>query len=183
MKLTELLEIKSGYKPMVECGCDLKDIYKLGEEKSRIDASSVLGVGALHDFIGGQNGTIHYIDMQQYKEHQDIFDTTIYVHQDKTFDVIIPLHAIFITQRYKMIHEYAHYVLHSDKGMCYACHRGNNDIEKEANTFALGFLMPAKLFEAKQKKYNNNINSLVIAFLVPPEIIKDRITLQEKYGL
>ncbi|MDR2170642.1 MAG: ImmA/IrrE family metallo-endopeptidase [Planctomycetaceae bacterium] len=182
MTLKNLLKIKSNYKPMVKCNRNLREIFQEGEtlgKKINKSNKRVLTPSEIHEFIESEKGEIHYIDMLQFKKHQDIFDTTIYVHKDKLFDIIIPMHVLDITKRYKMIHEYAHYILHSSKGRCYACHKGNTRIEQEAHAFALGFLMPTDLVEKAEKMYKQDINWWIPFFLLPQKIIESRIEWQK----
>ncbi|MDR3111512.1 MAG: ImmA/IrrE family metallo-endopeptidase [Planctomycetaceae bacterium] len=169
------------YAPMEAGGFDLSDVFAYGEEVSRkVSDRSVIGVAELIERNGGK---FHYIGYSQFAAHMDIFDKLIYVHAKDKFDVILPLYALGNEQCYMMAHELGHYTLHSGKWKCYAGMGGKSTIEKEANCFALGFLMPSDEFKSAYTKYKGDINRLSIHFDVPHRAVKSRVkslSLQEK---
>jgi Zn-dependent peptidase ImmA (M78 family) len=173
MDLDKLLQIKSDYQPMSAGNYDLSDVYNHGEKiASDIDMSRNFD---LYQLIQCNGGTIHHIDLASFKMHNDIFENSIYVHDEKKFDIILPLYAPLVEIRYTIAHELAHYILHSQPAKCYARRNGGEMIEKEADWFTLGFLMPSNLFDPVCDKYNNDPYELSIAFLVPINVVRARI--------
>jgi Zn-dependent peptidase ImmA (M78 family) len=175
MDLDKLLKIKSGYRSMTAGDYDLSDVYYHGEK-----IAHDIGMSRnfdLYKLIQHNGGTIHHIDLASFKMYNDVFDNSIYVHDEKKFDIILPLYAPLVEIRYTIVHELAHYILHSQPAKCYACRNGEDKIEKEADCFTLGFLMPSELFNRACERCNNDPNELSIAFLVPVNAVRARINL------
>ncbi|MDR1962547.1 MAG: ImmA/IrrE family metallo-endopeptidase [Planctomycetaceae bacterium] len=175
MDLDSLLKVSGEYKPMVAGDYDLSKVYCFGEDVAKeVKMSPALD---LHDLIRGNGGEIHYIDHACFRTLGDsaIIKNSIYVHSERNFDIILPAYASLVENRYTMAHELGHYVLHSKNDQCFAQRNGDGNIEKEANCFALGFLMPSESFKAAYEQCKNNPNELSIAFLVPLSAVNARI--------
>ena len=171
MDLAKLLECQSDYSPMQAGGFDLGKAYGYGETVAR-DANLTLRTD-LHDLVVQNGGTIHYIDFATFSRYPDVFENSIYVHKERDFDIILPLYASHAENRYTIAHELGHYVLHSKGEKCYACRQGGSSpLEREAECFALGFILPSELFKEMIKKYPNR--DLSVIFQVPENIVEIR---------
>ena len=175
MDLDELLSKADEYDQMKAGNFELSKVYGFGETiAQKVGMSPALD---LHGLIRCNGGTVHYVDHAKFRifEKRNIFKNSIYVHDERNFDVILPSYAPLVENRYTMAHELGHYILHSKNGKCYASRNGEDLVEQEADCFALGFLMPESVFRESYDKCEGNIYELSIAFLVPTEIVDSRI--------
>jgi hypothetical protein len=168
----------SDYKLMIGGNITPNQAYNVGELVAK-DVGMTPQLN-LHALIQANGGKIHYINYTQFKSFLDdginIFENSIFVHGTNDFDIILPAYAPLVEQRYTIAHELGHYALHSiHAGKCYALRQGNDIAEKEADCFALGFLLPSDTFKNAYQRLNKNIGKLSIMFLVPYDIIEARI--------
>ena len=172
MELETLLRQVDDYKPMLAGDFAASDAYWFGESiAEKVGWSPDLD---LHKLITRIGGTIHYIDYALFRRYPLIFANSIYVRKVSDFDVILPAYAPMAENRLTLAHELGHYVLHAQKsGQSYACRNGDTPVEKQADCFALGFLMPSKQFQTAQTKYG--IDDLALVFRVPDFAIQARL--------
>ncbi|GHT40836.1 hypothetical protein FACS189443_1740 [Planctomycetales bacterium] len=179
MDLNLLLKKAEDYKPMTAGNFNLSNVYGFGERvrESVAGRSGISPTLDLHALIKGNGGEIHYIDYACFKTfgERNIFEKSIYVHGEQQFDIVLPAYAALIENRYTIAHELAHYVLHSKTGECFARRNGDGAIEREADCFALGFLMPSELFKTIHRRCEGDLNELSIVFLVPTDAVNARI--------
>lgn len=94
-------------------------------------------------------GRLHY---------RSVFDDeatdTIYVHDQKDFDIVLPDHSTPRRDRFTIAHELGHYLLHAwiGKRPLVANRNGSDRAEWEANWFAAGFIMPEDDFRKAHAK-------------------------------
>lgn len=157
---------------MKEGGFDLSSVYGFGEKVAQsIGWTPQLD---LFELIKCNGGTIHFIDYESFNRNQDIFENSIYVRKKNDFDIILPAYASMIENRFTLAHELGHYVLHSRfSGKSFACRNGDTAVEKEADCFALGFMMPANHFRRACETYKSTYD-LSVFFLVPIEAVLAR---------
>ena len=172
MELEKLLQQSGEYKPMSPGGYNLSLVYGYGEEIAKlVNWSPDLDINEL---IKRNGGTIHYIDYAVFRRYPDIFQNSIYVRSEKNFDIILPAYAGMVENRFTLAHELGHYVLHSKTSpMSYACRNGDTPVEKEADCFALGFMMPSDKFREACEKYKT-LFELSLVFRVPELAVKAR---------
>jgi Zn-dependent peptidase ImmA (M78 family) len=172
MRLEQLQERRDAYSQMSPLGRDLSTVYSIGEDAAKaVDWNSGFDLAAL---IRKLNGTIHYINYSGFRQYEELFENSIYVHDDISFDILLPAYATLAENRFTIAHELGHYLLHR-KPMTFACRKGETQVEKEADCFALGFLMPRAIFEQYVKKYRTLTGVLATAFLVPEFAIQARL--------
>jgi hypothetical protein len=164
------------YKPMQAAGFDLHSAYFLGEQiaKKVGDERRIDFYGVVKSF----GGTLHIICPSEFKIIREIFENSIYIQKDSTFDILLPANQGPAEYRYTLAHELGHFIMHK-KPMSYACRNGNTPVEQEANTFALGLLMPSERFKniyEQIKKYDHKIiPSLSSIFHVPEFAVEARL--------
>jgi Zn-dependent peptidase ImmA (M78 family) len=177
MDLDSLLRQTGQYTPMKSGDYDLSLVYGFGESVSEsVDWSPDLN---LHELLKCNGGRVHYVDFAVFQQHPKIFDKSIYVHKKNDFDIILPAYASMIENRFTLAHELGHYVLHSklsgDK--CFACSNGDTPIEKEANCFALGFMMPSKAFHDACKEFSSDRDLSMFFFVPVGAVVARRMSL------
>jgi hypothetical protein len=165
------------YKLMTGGKISLPQAYCVGETAAAaVDMTPSLN---LTNIVRANGGEVHHIDHAQFesfwKDGINVFENSIYVHAENDFDIIIPAYAPLFERRYTIAHELGHYSLHSDIGKCYALRQGDDIAEREADCFALGFLLPAEKFKKAYQQLNKNVEDLSTMFLISDEIIKARI--------
>jgi Zn-dependent peptidase ImmA (M78 family) len=178
MELNQLIKSVKDYKLMTGGKISLSQAYWAGEEAAKgVRMTPSLN---LTNLVRANGGDVHHIDYSQFKSFLDsgidIFENSIYVRGEKDFDIILPTHAPLVERRFIIAHELGHYALHSiDAGKCYALRKGDGNAEKEADYFALGFLLPSGTFKKAYRRLNRNVGELSTAFLVPEDLVELRI--------
>ena len=114
----------------------------------------------------------------------NILENSIYVHdihQDagaNKFDIILSANCDSYEHRFILAHEIGHFILHRDKGRCYANrlkNSKNKTVEDEADLFAGSLLLPEKTFKDAYKSLDGNYGDLSLYFRVPWDIIARRV--------
>jgi hypothetical protein len=173
MDLNLLLSQKENYKPMQPGNYSSTSVIKFGE---KIAESVNMGLDFdLRKLVVKNGGTLHDVTFALFKQYsiQGVLDNSIYVRKEGDFDLLLHAYLPFDVERYIIAHELGHYVLHAKDKMCFACYNGTGQIEVEAYNFALGFLMPEKLFR-EQIQQTPDTNYLSFLFQVPKPLIEER---------
>lgn len=146
---------------------ELEDITPCGASASAIDEYALkvlttagllalpVAVEALVEKFGGRI-TILPLDEWCRGEYEP---AGIMVHGPKNFDIRMANNLGLTQRRFWIAHKFGHYFLHARQGerRIQLPSAGNdNEIEREANQFAFGLLMPAKIFLAELDQYNGN---------------------------
>ena len=116
----------------------------------------------LENIINNFGGRINYLNIDDW---HTIDDGSIYVHEIKDFDIVLPNFVWPTRNNFTIAHEFGHYILHCDFGKTpIIAKRYSSDIaEYEANWFAAGFLMPKDII-LNEYDSNKNIKSLAKHF-------------------
>jgi len=172
MELEKLLKSSGDYAAMLPGNYPPSHAYRFGELiVERIGWHPNLD---LHKIIESRGGTVHYVDYAVFRRHRDVFLNSIYVRTMDDFDVILPAYARWSENRFTLAHELGHYVLHAKKSpQSYARRNGDTPVERQADCFALGFLLPSSHFRLAFEKYKT-VTDLSIAFQVPDFAIRAR---------
>ena len=121
----------------------------------------------LHDLLVRSGGDIHYVDYPTFHRHPGIFTNSIFVRNLNDFDIILPAYGDMMENRFTLAHELGHYVLHAKQsGKSFALRNGDTLVEKQADCFALGFLMPSERFRTATDQFKTEFE-LSLAFRVP----------------
>lgn len=100
------------------------------------------------------------------------FEGGILIHDKNEFDVIVPDHTTPVRDRFTIMHEIGHYVLHAPgltTGKKYQARRGGEGhVEQEANWFAAGVLMPIKKLGKLMEKYHKKFQNYEDSFRTEP---------------
>jgi len=128
--------------------------------------------GSLEQLVDKLGGRIHYQDLDDWRNSSD---GSVVVKGKHDFDIYLSNFTGPLRDRFTIAHELGHYILHSKLGeKQIKVGRGkSNRLEWEANWFAAGFLMPAKLFRSECEK-NPDRNHLASIFMVSPSAIDVR---------
>ena len=173
MKLDILLEQADQYKLMEAGDYEPSQAYDFGELVGK--ELKWFPDFDLRDFFVQRGGTIHYIDYAIFRRYPDIFTNSIYVRSINDFDIILPAYASMTENRFTLAHELGHYILHAKRsGKSYARRNGDTPVEKQADCFAMGFLIPSGMFRSVIKKYETELE-LSLAFRVPVFVIQARL--------
>lgn len=100
--------------------------------------------GDLEELVAAFGGKVRYQHLDEWLGE----DGSILVHAPNDFDILIPYYTSPLRDRFTIAHELGHYFLHSQQGKSpiIAYRRGATRIEREANWFAAGLLMPKQAF-------------------------------------
>ena len=110
----------------------------------------------------------------------DGVEASMQVNQIGDFQINLPSFTGYLRDRFMLAHELGHYVLHyimnsdrkKDRTYQMTVYRGElNKLEKEANWFAAGFLIPAKEFMENKNLTDEALSDL---FLVSRQAIEYR---------
>ncbi len=113
-------------------------------------------------------------------------EAAIIVHGPEKFEIFIPSFSSKYRNRFTIAHELGHYILHSRLGerkitvYRFATPNENTQVEREANWFAVGFLMPRKFLD-EDFKMNTGLLSISAKYGVSPltlEIRKKELTIE-----
>jgi len=176
---------QGGYVEMQAGNFRLSDVFRYGESAAkRINLTPSNDPSKdLFGLVQRSGGRIHYVDFAYFRQYQGapqpVWENSIYVHDDRDFDIILPTYDQYVEQRYTVAHELGHYVLHAN-GKCFARRRGNTRIEHEATYFALGFLMPSEYFDAAYTNVNGGIVELSLRFLVSAGAVLARTEIMKQ---
>lgn len=109
--------------------------------------------GDIFSFVEGLNCKVEVVDASKRAFRSQ---GTLEVHSRERWSIYIPEHSSPLDDRYTIAHELGHYVLHSRMGANsirafrrFDSREPVNDAEREADAFALSFLMPRRLVEEK----------------------------------
>jgi hypothetical protein len=170
------LNQKKEYLPMSAIGFDSSSAYGVGEYIAK-----EVGYDRRIDFyavVKSFGGTLHFIGPSEFKKLGQVFENSIYVQKDYKFDVLLPIYHGPTEHRYTLAHEIGHFIMHK-KPMSYACRGGDSPVEQEANSFALGLLMPAERFKEVYEQIRNRSNNLIFdlsgLFSVPEFAVEARL--------
>jgi Zn-dependent peptidase ImmA (M78 family) len=170
MELKALLDERGLYSPMKSGAFNLSNVYGYGElVTEKVDWTPDFDLEYLFQKLGG---TIHYIDYADFRLIGNMFENSLFVKNDHEFDILLPAYADISENRFTLAHELGHYFLHGTP-MTFACRKGDTPVEKEADCFALGFLMPSEKFKIQAEIYN--VSTLACAFLVPDFAVRARL--------
>lgn len=158
-----------GYTLMQPLNAVKNAIYDFAESLS--DRLAIDGNSDLFHLIRANGGRFSYVDYDQLHEE----DGSLFVHQEKEFDIVLPSFIMSFRNRFTIAHELGHYLLHSPKSEAYAMRLGSTRSEWEANWFAAGFLMPKNRFTQAAKEYANNCSVLAALFGVSEQAAKTRV--------
>jgi hypothetical protein len=178
MELKQLIKSAKDYKPVIGRKISPSQACSAGEESAKnIGMTPDLNLTNLARENGGD---VHYVGYGQFKSFRDdgiyIFENAFYVRGEKDFDIIFPADAPLGSRRFEIANGLGHYALHSiDAGKYYAPRQSTDIAEKEANYFALGFLLPANTFKKMYRQLNKDVRELAIAFLVSDNLVETRI--------
>ncbi len=120
----------------------------------------------LEGVINSLGGTIHFHNLEEWLGEK----CSIFVHGDRDFDIVLPVHTSPRRDNFTICHELGHYLLHSQQGeVAIIAHRsGSTRIEWEANWFAASFLMPQDKFRDLVQS-GTSIESIAVHFGVSNE--------------
>lgn len=107
------------------------------------------------------------IEYKNFLEWEKTHDGSILVDGPENFTIFLSNFHGPLRNRFTIMHEIGHYVLHSESGRkkIKAARFGDSLVEREANQFAASFLMPKEKFLAEWNK-NNSLTHLTSKFLV-----------------
>ena len=113
MNLTTLTEKvqQQNYASMEAGNFNLLEVFHLGETMAKqVDLTPSSDPSKdLWGIVRQNGGRIHYMDFahfQRYwKTENPILENSIYVHDEKNFDIILPAHAPYAEYRYTIAHE------------------------------------------------------------------------------
>jgi|GEM_PF-2745492 len=97
----------------------------------------------MFDIIKEVGGKIHTLGVYSYNN----IEGTIFIHSKNNFDIFLPEYTSPIRDMYILAHEFGHYTLHAvvkQKFKVWASKHGKGQLEKEADYFAIGFLVPER---------------------------------------
>lgn len=160
---------KSGYTPMREQNFSLKAIFDFAENLS--DQFGVDGKTDLEGLVVNFGGRFSYVD----DDNLNRDDGSIFVHAEGEFDVIIPRYGYSLRNRFTIAHELGHYLIHTPRRQVFAKRLGTDQVEKEANWFAAGFLMPSRRFLVVADKHRDSVQVLSAIFGVSAQAAKYRL--------
>jgi len=175
MELECLWAEREEYSPMEAKKYRLTDVFWYGEYEAQALAWSPRL--DMYELVKANGGTLHHIDFAAFRRHKDIFERSIFVRGEEDFDIILPAHSEFGEDRLTIAHELGHYVLHADRTgqrKSFASRKGDAPVEKEADCFALGFLMPSEEFRKACEKYKT-VFDLHLFFEVPESAVRARL--------
>ena len=166
------LEKKGKYRSLEPCQASKEDIRDLAERlRSRLRLNPTTDFYAL---IKANRGRISYVQCDQLKAE----DGSIFIHADRTFDVILPAYTSPSHDRFTLAHELGHYILHSPRTNSFAFRRDRDLaslVEWEANWFAACLLMPEQAFLDAMKETKKDIDLLAIQFGVSRQAAEVRL--------
>ena len=158
LRYEQTIRLKDHYQSMEPCRVSKASISRLAEELAnqlRIDATT-----DFYALIKANGGRISYVQYDELKAE----DGSIFIHTDRTFDVILPIYTAPTRDRFTLAHELGHYVLHSPRERSYALRRDSTPVEWEANWFAAGLLMPEKKFLQAMAETKDDMSLLAARF-------------------
>ncbi len=138
------IEVSRGnYKEPEATNLQKKVIYELAEKISKQIRCSISGPFDLMRVVKEMEGEIHFLDVSELSD----WSGSIFVHGDKTFDILLPSFTSRIRDTFTIAHELGHYFLHANFGeqRLIALRKDSNQAEWEANWFGASFLMPKYL--------------------------------------
>jgi len=97
----------------------------------------------MFDIIKKVGGKIHTLGVYNYNR----IEGTVFIHSKNNFDIFLPEYTSPIRDMYILAHEFGHYTLHAvvkQKFKVWASKHGKGQLEKEADCFAIGFLVPER---------------------------------------
>lgn len=118
-------------------------------------------VVAIANKLGGK------IEYKEFREWEKSHSGSILVNGPNDFQIYLSNFHGPLRNRFTLMHEVGHYILHSDFGKTRikAARFGDSLVEREANQFAASFLMPKDKFLEEWNK-NNSLIDLTSKFLV-----------------
>jgi len=100
----------------------------------------------MFDIIKEVGGKIHTLGVYSYNN----IEGTVFIHSKNNFDIFLPEYTSPIRDMYTLAHEFGHYILHAvvkQKFKVWASKHGKGQLEKEADCFAIGFLVPERILD------------------------------------
>jgi len=158
-------------------GGSYKEIEKLGELVA--DKFGYKPGDDLYPILEKLGGRYHYINSWEFYDNESVF-----VHGPEDFDIYLSNYTSPLRDRFTIVHEFSHYILHSIFGEIpiVAKRNGSDRVEKEANWFAAGFLMPEKKIR-EMNKTKNSILDIAAKLQVSVRAVEVRLSvLGIKYG-
>jgi Zn-dependent peptidase ImmA (M78 family) len=172
MKISEykhFLKMKQSYKEMQPANIKRSAIAKYAEEMAK--EIKLTTDTSLFDVVKRNDGKVHLFGVLDLEAE----DGTLFVHKDRTFDVLVPQWQGPISDRFYLAHELGHYIMHCPKDETvegyWTNYRNDTRLDCEANWFALSFLIAEEDFRTSLEKGMNDF-SLSAHFLVPTYVIE-----------
>ena len=162
------------------CGLPPSEIRSLAEK-----VSEVLGYTPGADLRTLFNAISGRIEIRQ--DSEDAFDnsveipSSIEVHQDGSFVVKLSPWLFPLQERVAIAHELGHFILHSRVGKIpltahFTPDAENEQIEFEAQEFAIAFLLPELMLRAAiDEKTGKDALSLAAYFMAPAQLVMTRM--------
>jgi len=159
------------YKPFEPANLSKKSIMSLAEDfADEIGFKNGADVEPIVEKLGGR---IQYIDLDQMYNLKSSF----FLHNKNNFDILIPRYTGPIHDKFLIMREIGHYILHEPKEKAVSIKTPTCVEHETANyesfLFAYGFLVPEKRLQEEIKK--NKIDNIHVVFGVYPETIKERL--------
>lgn len=111
------------------------------------------------------------IDISEYAHPLDEIKGSLIIEKDSFTIYLNPIKTP-ISDHFQIAHELGHYFLHKEKQSSFSRY-GYDAIDKQADMFAFGFLMPKQEFIRYAKKAKNNLD-IAAHFEVPLKKVAER---------
>lgn len=153
--LTTFQKYRDSYNMASPKNVKKSDVYEYAEKIHKFAVEHLKNEKfELDAFITALGGNINILNLDT--NSSDLLGS-VFVHDVKSFDIIIPEYTGPLTDKFTIAHELGHYLIHSDCGKnskVYADRNESGPLEWEANWFAAAFLMPT----SKLKEFINRKN-------------------------
>lgn len=149
------------YSAPIPCALSKPQIEDFAE--AIVNRMGIMAGEPLNSVVERLGGSIH---PQGIIELGNTSDGSIQIEDDASFKIFLPNHTGRERDRFTVAHELGHYFLHflyprslSPNGpqRLKAARAGSGPVERQANSFAAAFLMPAKQFRAAYSELAGDI--------------------------
>jgi predicted transcriptional regulator len=169
--------VKPGVDPVNPTGWSMRYIdEQAGRIAEKLDYKPGGDLRAIVARLGGE------VDVEPWDEASDT--GLLQVQQDGRFKIWLSPFTVEMRDRFTIAHELGHFFLHAEAGKkaISIAREGTNRAEREADWFAVGFLLPQQEFIDQWKKWDGNSMILSSHFQVFGSVIASRKSVLESWG-